>query len=121
MGTVPVCRHRPGGVAGVVDAGFHRQLRFHQRDDQSFLAVPLGGLPAKSCLPDSAKANSGCGQRPMSVGTRVSTPSTGVATVAAPGRTGSSAARRRRYGQAVVFVPDSCNRSNAEAHEFADS
>lgn len=79
MGTVPVCRHRPGGVAGVVDAGFHRQLRFHQRDDQSFLAVPLGGLPAKSCLPDSAKANSGCGQRPMSVGTRVSTPSTGVA------------------------------------------
>lgn len=90
MGTVPVCRHRPGGVTGVVDAGFHRQLRFHQRDDQSFLAVPLGGFPAKSCLPNSAKSNSGCGQRPMSVGTRVSTPSTAVTTVAAPGRTGSS-------------------------------
>ncbi|MEV7864247.1 hypothetical protein AB0O86_37220 [Streptomyces hirsutus] len=32
-----------GGVAGAVDADFHHQLGFHQRDDQVFLAATPGG------------------------------------------------------------------------------
>ncbi|MFF5517060.1 hypothetical protein [Streptomyces coeruleorubidus] len=33
----------------------------------------------------------------------------------------SSAARRRRYGQSVVFVPDNRSRSKTEAREFVES
>ncbi|MEU3445393.1 hypothetical protein ABZ755_34260 [Streptomyces griseoincarnatus] len=33
---------RAGGVAGDVDADFHHQLGFHQRDDQMLLAAPPG-------------------------------------------------------------------------------
>jgi hypothetical protein len=44
-GTVAACEVAPpaGGVAGDVDADFHHQLGFHQRDDQFLLAAPPGG------------------------------------------------------------------------------
>lgn len=44
-GAVPTCGMSPasGGVAGDVDADFHHQLGFHQRDDKFFLAAPRGG------------------------------------------------------------------------------
>lgn len=41
-GTVPACGMSPpaGGVAGDVDADFHHQLGFHQRDVELLLAAP---------------------------------------------------------------------------------
>jgi len=44
-GAMPACGVAPpaGSVAGDVDADFHHQLGFHQRDDQFLLAAPPGG------------------------------------------------------------------------------
>lgn len=44
-GAVPACGVAPpaGGVPGDVDADFHHQFGFHQRDDKFFLAAPSGG------------------------------------------------------------------------------
>ncbi len=48
-----------GGVTGDVDAHFHHQLGFHQRDDQFFLAAPPGGerpaRPRMTAPPSSQK------------------------------------------------------------------
>lgn len=43
-GAMPACGVAPpaGGIPGDVDADFHHQIGFHQRDDQLFRAAPPG-------------------------------------------------------------------------------
>ncbi|WP_333738980.1 hypothetical protein, partial [Streptomyces sp. IBSBF 2806] len=51
--TVPACGMPPpaGGVAGDVDADFHHQLGFHQRDVQLFLAAGIRVLSGGAFVP----------------------------------------------------------------------